>query len=287
MKTKINSIIAVTLIAIMVLGFTNKVNATTSILIQSDDKNSSSATLSESATIISNRLKDYSSEKFELVVIPEKSQIKLMFSDNWDVKVAEKLLTQKGEIGFYTTYNLTSLSQLSANSKHLLSLLKNDMASSSNDSRIGSCTTSDTAKINDYLQTFGKNQQCKFAWDHQPDSGKVSLYALRLEKGKGSLLAGTDIESMQSGKEKGMKINFIELTFKKSAIKLWADITLQNLSYPIAIVMDNTVLCAPVVNSVIENGKSQITGNFTEAETKLIVALGSNGELPISFHIVK
>ncbi|HEY6913642.1 MAG TPA: hypothetical protein VI413_03115, partial [Paludibacter sp.] len=104
MKTKINSIIAVALIAIMVLGFTNKVNATTSILIQSDDKSCSPVTLSESVTIISNRLKDYSSGKFELVAMPEKNQIMITLSDNWDVKVAEKLLTQKGKIGFYTTY---------------------------------------------------------------------------------------------------------------------------------------------------------------------------------------
>jgi len=68
---------------------------------------------------------------------------------------------------------------------------------------------------------------------------------------------------------------------------LWANITKQNIGYPIAIVLDNKLLCAPVVNQTIESGKSQIAGNFTESEVKLIAALGNNGELPVSFEVLK
>jgi preprotein translocase subunit SecD len=284
MKTKINSFVAIVLIAIMAMSFINKANANTSILIQSDDKNVSTVMLSQSANIISKRLKDYSSDKFELTVFPEKNQIMVALSENWDVKVAEKLLTQKGKTEFYKTYNRTGLSELSIDSKHLLSLLKNDVTGNT-DAKIGSCTEFDTFKVNDYLKSLEKNLQCKFVWGQPSESGEVSLYALRLEKDNRSLLTGTDIESMKSGKDG--KINFVELSFKKPAIELWANITRQNINQSIAIVMDDTVLCTPVVRSAIENGKAMITGSFTEAETKLIAALGSNGELSITFHIVK
>lgn len=284
MKTKINSIIAIVMIAILALGSINKAKADTSILIQSNDKNVSSVALTQSATIISKRLKDYSSEKFELIVFPEKDQIMITFSDNWDVKIVERLLTQKGEMGFYSIYNRTDLSNISIDTNYLLSLLKND-ALMNNGPTLGSCTASKLTKVNDYLLLLEKKQQYKFVWDLPSKSGELSLYALRLEKDNRPLMSGADIESMKWGKE--AKFNFIELSFKKQVVELWANITRKNINHSIAIVMDDAVLCSPMVRSAIENGKAMITGNFTEDEIKLFVALGSNGELPITFHIVK
>ena len=284
MKTKIYSVTAILLIAIMLLSSINKVKASTSISIRSNDKNISSAALSQSATIISNRLKDYSSEKFELTVMPEKKVIKVTFSDKWDVEVAAKLLTQKGETGFYTLYNRAKLSELSIDTQHLLSLLKNDVKSTT-DPSIGSCTASETIKVNNYLQSLGKSQQCRFVWGQPSKEGDMSLYALQMEKDNSPLLSGKDIERMKSGKDG--KINFVELSFKKPVIELWATITRQNINHSIAIVMDDTVLCAPLVRAAIENGKAAITGSFSEAETKLIAALGNNGELPTTFYVVK
>jgi preprotein translocase subunit SecD len=106
-----------------------------------------------------------------------------------------------------------------------------------------------------------------------------------LQKDSSPLLSGKDIESMKSDKDG--KINFVDLSFKKPAKELWATITRQNINHSIAIVIDDAVLCAPLVRAAIENGKAAITGSFTEAETKLIAALGNNGELPIAFHVVK
>lgn len=284
MKTKIYSVTAILLIAIMLLSSVNKVKANTSIFIRSNDKNISSAELSQSATIISNRLKDYSSDKFGLTVMPEKSGIQVTLSDNWDAKVAEKLLTQKGETGFYTIYNRTNLSELSIDTQHLLSLLKNDVKSTTEPS-LGSCAASETTKVNDYLQSLKKSRECRFVWGQPSNNGDLSLYALRLQKDSSPLLSGKDIESMKSGKDG--KINFVDLSFKKPAKELWATITQQNINHSIAIVIDDAVLCAPLVRATIENGKAAITGSFTEAETKLIAALGNNGELPIAFHVVK
>lgn len=270
----------------MALNCANKATANNSILIQSKDRNISTVALTQSAQIISSRLKDYSSDKFELTIIPEKKQIQLVFTENWDLKVAEKLLIQKGKIGFYKTYNRKSLSMLLKEDYRLFLLLKAKETSNS-DARIGCCSITESTKVNDCLKTLKLNKKCKFVWSLPSDSLDICLYALRLEKSKGALLSGTDIESMKSGMGNGLKTQYVEINFKKPSIALWANITKQNIGYPIAIVLDNKLLCAPVVNQTIESGKSQIAGNFTESEVKLIAALGNNGELPVSFEVLK
>lgn len=286
MRTKINSIVAIILLCVMALNCGNKANASNSILIQSTNKNVSTVALTQSAKIISSRLKDFSSDTFELTIIPEKKQIQLIFTDNWNLKIVEKLLTQKGKIGFYKTYNRKSLAILLKEDYRLFLLLKSKETNHS-DVRIGCCTITESVKVNNCLKSLGQNRKCKFVWSQPSDSSDICLYALRLKKSKGALLNGTDIESMKYGQEKGMKIQYVEINFRKPAIALWASITKHNIGNPIAIVLDNTLLCAPVVNQTIQNGKSQITGNFTETDVKLIAALGNNGELPISFEIVK
>ena len=64
-------------------------------------------------------------------------------------------------------------------------------------------------------------------------------------------------------------------------------ITKQNVNNSIAIVIDNQVICSPVIRAAIENGKCMITGNFTETEVKLFAAFGSHGELPVTFKVIK
>ena len=95
MKTIIYFLIAVFAFGLIVGGFPKHASAETKILIQSVDSKVTPATLSESAKIISARLKDFSSAKFELKVIPEKNQIQVVFPDGWDLKAGENLLIQK------------------------------------------------------------------------------------------------------------------------------------------------------------------------------------------------
>jgi len=267
----------------MVISFTNRANSNNIVLIQPTDKNISSAVLAQSVEIISNRLKDFCPDKFELNVFPEKKQIQVVFTDNMDMRVVEKLLTQKGHIGFYTTCDRNSLSEIA--DSRLFSLLKTNDTSHSEG--IGYCSVSDSAKVNVFLNTMAKTREYQFVWGQPSDSSVVRLYALRLEKNKGSLLDISDIESMKYGQEKSMQLQYIEINFKKLAVDLWATITKQNIGHPIAIVLDNSLLCAPTVNTAIQNGKSQITGNFTENEVKLITTLGNNGELPVGFEVIR
>ena len=79
----------------------------------------------------------------------------------------------------------------------------------------------------------------------------------------------------------------VDIRFKKQAIEVWANATRRNINNSIAIVLDDEVICAPIVRSEITGGLCNITGNFTETEVKYMASLGNNGEMPLSFSIVK
>jgi len=286
MKTIIYLLIAGFAFGIIASGFSNPASAETRILIQSADNNISPAALSQSATIFTARLKEFSSEKFELKVIPGKNQIQVVLADGWDQKIAEDLLTHQGSLSFYATYNRESFSKLLKGDNQLFSLLKADGPDHSM-AVIGCAAAPEVEKVNEYLKTVQLNQKCKFAWGQPSGDGNVCLYALRLEGEKGALLTGSDVESAKSGQDKASGINELGIEFKKPAVQLWADATRRNINNAIAIVLDNKVLYAPVLRDAIEGGKCSITGDFTQAEVRYFAALCNNGELPVSFKIVK
>ena len=286
MKSIIYLLIAVFTFGLIASVFPKHASAATRILIQSVDSKVTPATLSESAKIISARLKDFSSAKFELTVIPEKNQIQVIFPDGWDLKAGENLLIQKGSLSFYATYKKEGFSELLKGDKQLFSLL-NANGPDRSMAVIGCVTVADTGKVNDYLKTLSLNQKCKFAWSQPSGDANVCLYALRLEGEKGALLTGNDVESAKSGQDTASGINELLIEFKKPAVQLWVDATRRNINNTIAIVLDNKVIYAPVLRDAIEGGKCSITGDFTKNEVQYLAALCNNGELPVSFKVVK
>jgi preprotein translocase subunit SecD len=100
------------------------------------------------------------------------------------------------------------------------------------------------------------------------------------------ILEGKDIESMKSLLDKSNR-PYASIQFKKDAVSLWAEATRKNLNKSIAVVLDNKVIYDPLVREEIPNGSCIITGNFTAEELQYFSILGNNGELPVSFRIVK
>ena len=286
MKTTIISFITIIMISMIAMSFTNKATKKNIILIQASDNHITSTTLSESARIISARLKDCSPDKFEISVIPDKNQIQVKGMNERDIRSIENLITKKGRIEFYIAYNQVELSEMLKGDRRLFSLL-NTMEVKHSDSRVGCTSISKTGKINQFINSKESVKNCRFVWSDFSDSANVCLYALKTEQNKGPLLTGNDFESVTFNKEKAFNNWYTEFSFKKPAAKVWSEITKQNINNSVAIVIDNRVICSPVIRSGIENGKCMITGNFTEQDVKLFAAFGSHGELPATFEVVK
>ncbi len=286
MKTILYALIAFFLFGIVEPIFTNKANAQNSILLQSADRNVSPILLSQSAQIISNRLKDFNPEKFDVKVIPEKNQILVILTSNQNSKTVENLITQKGALAFYEIYNHKNLTELLNSDNQLFSLLTSDNASQY-EAKIGCTSVTEIEKINDYLKTLGQIKKCKFVWDQHADDQNACLYALKTGDEKGALMVGTDIESIKCNQDKASLMNEIAIKFKQSATELWSIATHRNMNQSIAIVLDNHVIAAPTVRSWMNDGNCSITGNYTQDQVKYIAALGNNGELPLHFKVVK
>src|SRR4029077_1114075 len=62
--------------------------------------------------------------------------------------------------------------------------------------------------------------------------------------------------------------------FNSSGARKFAQVTLDNIGRPFAIVLDNEVISAPVIRDAITQGSGQISGNFTvESATNLAILL--------------
>jgi preprotein translocase subunit SecD len=285
MKSVLYIFVAIFIFGILQPAFTKKAPQLNSIVIQATDNKVSTQQLELSAKIISGRLTDFGSEKFEVNILPEKGQIAIHSTNIQDRNIMERLLTQKGEMAFYETYDRNSLFGVLKGDAGLFSLLTETNASISH-SKIG-CTAQQNVKgVQTYLDKMGVVKDCKFAWDQSPDGENVCLYALKVIGIKGSLITGTDIESVEISQDNTSKSPVIFITLKQEVAKAWADATRRNINHAIAILLDDKVLAAPVVRSVMESGKCSITGNYTLSEAKYIVALGNNDELPLEFKIV-
>ncbi len=76
-------------------------------------------------------------------------------------------------------------------------------------------------------------------------------------------------------------VPLVSLEFTSEGALLFAKITHDNVGKPLAVILDGSVLSAPVIQSEITGGKAQITGNFTPEEAKTLVRNLNYGALPV------
>lgn len=100
-------------------------------------------------------------------------------------------------------------------------------------------------------------------------------------------LDGALLENAQSAYEQDTNRPMITFVFNGQGAKEFAKITRENLGRSFAIVLDNKVLTAPVIQSVIPNGRGQITGQFTSSETVTLAALLRAGALPAPLKVIE
>ncbi len=83
----------------------------------------------------------------------------------------------------------------------------------------------------------------------------------------------------------------VNLEFDGTGSQQFADVTtrlnaLTGAQNQFAIVLDGRVITAPATNSVITNGKAQITGSFTQESSKALADQLKFGALPIGFEVL-
>jgi len=80
---------------------------------------------------------------------------------------------------------------------------------------------------------------------------------------------------------------YISLKFNKAGAKKFETVTGQNIKKRLAIVLDDVVHSAPVIEDKIRGGEAQITGTFTLEEAQDLVIVLNAGNLPAPVNIIE
>ncbi|MEQ8686263.1 MAG: protein translocase subunit SecDF [Imperialibacter sp.] len=152
----------------------------------------------------------------------------------------------------------------------------------------------DTARINQVLSTPSILEVVPmgvtFKWgmgDENEETGeKVAfLYAIKENRGGRAGVDGSYIMDARQEFEQGKPM--VSMQMNQSGAQKWKTMTARNLGQQVAIVLDDQVYSAPVVQSEIPNGNSSITGNFSMEEAKDLANVLKTGKLPASTKIVE
>ncbi|MCU0449639.1 MAG: protein translocase subunit SecDF [Bernardetiaceae bacterium] len=150
----------------------------------------------------------------------------------------------------------------------------------------------DTAAINQILNDPSVKgalpADLVFMWDVKPME-KTTIYTLNAIKkprnGKAPLTGEAIADANQDFDERGRPE--IQMRMRTEGARIWKKLTGANVDRQIAIVLDNYVYSAPVVQGEIGGGVSSITGSFTIEEAKDLANILKVGKLPAPTRIVE
>jgi preprotein translocase subunit SecD len=100
-------------------------------------------------------------------------------------------------------------------------------------------------------------------------------------------LTGADLKSAQVVFDQTSGKPVVGLEFTNEGAEKFADITERNIGKPLPIILDNTVISAPVVQDRITGGSAQITGDFTLEQARNLAIQLNAGALPVPVQLVE
>ena len=158
---------------------------------------------------------------------------------------------------------------------------------------VGMALAADTAEVNAMLNSEAAQgtlpADVHFAWSVKPSEGFKApifeLYALKAENGKPSMAGDVIADAKDDFDQHHNPI--VSMTMTTNGARDWAALTKKNLKKCVAIVLDDVVYSAPVVQTEIAGGQSQISGHFTTDDTRDLANVLKSGKMPAPTKIVQ
>lgn len=252
--------------------------------------------------IISNRIDKFGVTQPTIQKLPASERILVELPGVKDQDRVRKLLRGTAQLEFWLTYEgkdakpfLDELNDFSAElvasegkGRKLYDILSFDATSNN----IATANLADTAIVNNILRQAeqeglydSKEGVVKFLWGNKPKKGDViPLYAIELTDNGEPLLDGDCIKSAKQ--DVGSQGYEVKMEMNSEGARDWKRITGENVGRCVAIVLDDEVYSAPVVQTEIAGGHSQITGDFTVEEAQDLANVLESGKLPAPARIV-
>ena len=131
------------------------------------------------------------------------------------------------------------------------------------------------------------DSQLRFMWGAEKDYVDQNkkqkgwfLYACKVPENGKAKVNGSHISKASQGYDQMTGDITVDLSMNDEGIDQWSRMTSENIGRLVAISMDNVVYSAPVVRSAINNGNTQISGDFTFDEANDLAGLLNGGALP-------
>jgi preprotein translocase subunit SecD len=102
-----------------------------------------------------------------------------------------------------------------------------------------------------------------------------------------TLMTGEFIKDARVSLEKGFGETHVAMEFTDVGAKLFEQITGANVKKRLAIILDNNVYSAPVIQERIAGGRAQITGRFTPEEANDLALVLRSGSLPAPVKVLE
>lgn len=160
---------------------------------------------------------------------------------------------------------------------------------------IGAAYKADIAAVNEYLSRPEVRElfpaDILFKWGVKGDDhidGRFYLYAIKVTTpdGKAPLDGSVVTEATGQYAQRGATAE-VSMTMNAEGTQEWARMTGENIGKCIAIVLDGYVYSAPRVNTKIDKGQSQITGDFTMQEATDLANVLNSGKVPAPAKIIQ
>ncbi|MDI6889318.1 MAG: protein translocase subunit SecD [Thermodesulfovibrionales bacterium] len=110
------------------------------------------------------------------------------------------------------------------------------------------------------------------------ETGAVRKIPLLLKKQ--AVLTGDLLNDARVNIDPAYNEPYVSISFNAAGAKIFEEITGANVKKRLAIILDNTVYSAPVIQERISGGNAQITGSFTMGEAKDLSIILRSGALP-------
>ena len=219
-----------------------------------------------------------------------------------DTARVNRLLSQRGEFGFWETCRSDKIAgQIEEGRKQmkegdrllrLLQLSSNDLCI------LGYAQEKDTAEVNRLLQSAEIQKRLspdlKLCWGAQKEEfwgntipnnddlandTEPAVFGLFCVRGTSAAITGDKITEAKDEMDSFNHSPIVILKMNEEGAKQFTDFTKKNIGQQVAIVIDDQVYSAPMVQMEITGGNASIAGQFTPEQTKELALILSSGIL--------
>ena len=143
----------------------------------------------------------------------------------------------------------------------------------------------DTGDVNKALKgNVPAGREILYRAEKNAETGRVTKVPFLLKKR--TLLTGANLTNARVDFDQ-FNIPFVSITFDKKGARDFERITGDNVNKRLAIVLDDTVESAPVIQEKIAGGHARITGDFTLDQAKDLAIVLRAGALPAPVNILE